>query len=91
MSAVLQFILGLYKRWLSPMLPASCRYVPSCSEYAMEAIAQRGPLRGTLLAVWRVLRCHPFARGGYDRVCRVGHQSSSTKETLSLSHQHADS
>ena len=89
MSTVMQFIFGLYKRWLSPMLPASCRYVPTCSEYAMEAIARRGALRGVLLAAWRVLRCHPFARGGYDPVC-PGHQSSSTKETLSLGHLHAD-
>ncbi len=58
-----------YKRWLSPMLPPSCRYVPTCSEYAMEAVERFGVLRGALMAVWRVLRCHPFVKGGYDPVC----------------------
>jgi len=62
--------LGLrnYKRWLSPALPAACRYVPTCSEFAAGAVAHHGAWRGGLLAVWRLLRCHPFARGGYDPV-----------------------
>jgi putative membrane protein insertion efficiency factor len=60
--------LQLYKRWISPALPPSCRYVPTCSEYAMEAIERYGALRGGLLAAWRLLRCHPFAKGGLDPV-----------------------
>lgn len=57
-----------YRRWLSPALPARCRFYPSCSAYALEALACHGALRGTGLAVRRVLRCHPFHPGGYDPV-----------------------
>lgn len=57
-----------YRRWLSPALPARCRFYPSCSAYALEALARHGVLRGTGLAVWRLLRCHPFHPGGYDPV-----------------------
>ena len=68
MKSVFIFVLGLYKRWISPMLLPSCRYVPSCSEYAMEAIDRYGAVRGTAMGAWRVCRCHPFAKGGYDPV-----------------------
>ncbi len=61
-------MLRLYKRWISPAFPPSCRYVPTCSEYAMEAVARRGVLPGAMLAAWRLLRCHPFTKGGYDPV-----------------------
>ena len=61
-------MLSAYKRWISPALPNACRFVPTCSEYAMEAIERHGAVRGSLLAGWRLLRCHPFARGGYDPV-----------------------
>lgn len=60
--------LRLYKAVVSPVLPASCRYVPSCSEYAVEALARHGVFRGVVLAAWRLLRCNPFVRGGYDPV-----------------------
>lgn len=68
MKSAIQFALRGYKRWMSPMLPNACRFVPTCSEYAMEAVARHGVWRGTRLAVWRVLRCHPFARPGHDPV-----------------------
>jgi len=60
-----------YKWALSPLLPAACRYVPTCSDYAMEAVDRYGAIRGGLMAMWRVLRCHPFVRGGYDPVVKV--------------------
>jgi uncharacterized protein len=61
-------LLRAYKWAISPMLPPSCRYVPTCSEYAMEAIDRFGVLRGSYMALARLLRCHPFVRGGYDPV-----------------------
>ena len=61
-------LLRLYQRLISPLLPPACRYVPSCSHYAADAIEFHGPWRGALLAAWRLLRCHPLARGGYDPV-----------------------
>src|SRR5438874_12553036 len=56
-------------RWdISPMFLPPCGYVPTCSEYAREAVVRRGVMRGIAMATWRVLRCHPFAKGGYDPV-----------------------
>ena len=60
-----------YKWALSPLLPPACRYVPTCSDYAQEAVDRYGVGRGSLMALWRVLRCHPFVRGGYDPVVKV--------------------
>jgi len=62
--------LKFYKSLISPVLPASCRYVPTCSEYAAEAVARHGFFRGMAMATWRLLRCNPFVRGGYDPVPR---------------------
>lgn len=66
--AYLLLMLRGYKTFLSPMLPTACRFVPTCSEYASEAIERYGAFRGGLMAIWRLLRCHPFAAGGYDPV-----------------------
>jgi putative membrane protein insertion efficiency factor len=57
-----------YQRFLSPALPARCRYEPSCSRYAAQAIGEFGILRGLVLAGWRLLRCNPFSHGGFDPV-----------------------
>ena len=64
-------LLRMYKAAISPWLPPSCRYVPSCSEYAMEAVERFGMIRGGMMAAARVLRCHPFVRGGYDPVMQA--------------------
>jgi len=77
---VLQLLLG-YKWAISPLLPTACRYVPTCSEYAMEAVERYGALRGGWMALARILRCHPFARSGYDPVVA----------TASLSQEHSES
>ena len=61
-------LIQLYRRYLSPMLPATCRYTPSCSLYTLQAIEKYGVMKGVFMGVLRVLRCHPFARGGYDPV-----------------------
>ena len=72
MRHVVQLVLWGYKRWISPLLPHACRFVPTCSEYAMEAVERHGVIRGGLLAAGRLLRCHPFARSGYDPVPGAG-------------------
>jgi putative membrane protein insertion efficiency factor len=59
-----------YKRWISPAFPPACRYVPTCSEYAMEAVERYGAWRGLAMAAGRVLRCHPLAQGGLDPVVK---------------------
>lgn len=58
----------LYQRFISPLLPRRCKYEPTCSAYAVEAVRSFGPLRGSVLAAWRLLRCNPFSHGGHDPV-----------------------
>jgi uncharacterized protein len=65
---VLLSVLAVYRYAISPMLGRNCRFMPSCSEYAAEAISRHGSLRGSWLAVRRVMRCHPWNPGGYDPV-----------------------
>lgn len=68
MKRMLTGSIRLYKRALSPILPPACRFVPTCSEYAIEAIEKHGPGRGVLLAAWRIVRCGPWHPGGFDPV-----------------------
>jgi putative membrane protein insertion efficiency factor len=65
---VLRGMIRAYQLLISPILPPSCRYYPTCSQYAAEAIARHGAWRGSLLAGWRLLRCHPWGGSGYDPV-----------------------
>ena len=60
--------LHLYRRVISPLFGQRCRYYPSCSRYAVEAVREYGVVRGSILAGWRVLRCNPWSRGGFDHV-----------------------
>lgn len=68
MTRILLAAVRAYQRLISPYTPPSCRFSPTCSEYAVGAISRYGPWKGTGLAVWRLLRCHPFHPGGYDPV-----------------------
>ena len=61
-----------YRRFLSPLKPPMCRFRPTCSQYAIEAIEEHGILRGGAYALWRILRCQPFCKGGYDPVRKRG-------------------
>ncbi len=58
----------VYQRWISPALPRRCKYEPTCSAYAAQAVRELGVVRGSILAGWRLLRCNPFSRGGFDPV-----------------------
>ena len=68
MKYVLIFLIRSYQRYISPMKRTKCPYIPSCSQYGLEAVQKYGALKGGLLAAWRVLRCNPFSHGGYDPV-----------------------
>ncbi len=68
MKHILIFLIRIYKAGISPYFPPSCRYSPTCSSYAMEAIRLHGSLKGSYLAAKRILSCHPWSEGGYDPV-----------------------
>ena len=68
MKRILLFLIRFYRRQISPATPPRCRYIPTCSEYAQTAIQRFGAARGGQMALRRVLRCHPWSKGGYDPV-----------------------
>ena len=68
MKRLLIRLVRFYQKGISPLKPPYCKYIPTCSQYAVEALERFGALKGTALAVWRILRCNPFSRGGYDPV-----------------------
>ena len=86
LTALLIAPIRAYRRWVSPALGPRCRYYPTCSQYAIEAIRELGPLRGSILAGWRLLRCNPFSRGGIDEVSdrRLFRKARTRSEELTL-------
>ena len=68
LKGILILLIQFYRRFISPMFPPCCRFVPTCSAYALEAVRRYGPFKGGWLAIRRILRCHPFNTGGYDPV-----------------------
>ena len=68
MKHVMIWLIRLYQKFISPIKPACCRFTPTCSQYAVEAFTKRGFFVGFGLTVWRILRCNPFGKGGYDPV-----------------------
>jgi uncharacterized protein len=86
--AYLLLLLRGYKAFLSPRLPNACRFVPTCSEYAAEAIERYGAVRGCFKALWRILRCHPFSAGGFDPVVLP---EKSAGEPVCVCHAHQES
>ena len=72
MKHLMIWLIGLYRKFISPIKPPCCRFTPTCSAYAIEAFKKRGFFVGMILTVWRVLRCNPFCKGGYDPVPERG-------------------
>lgn len=68
MKRLLLLLISFYQHWISPLKPPSCRYIPTCSEYARIAVERYGARKGGFLAIRRILRCNPFHEGGYDPV-----------------------
>lgn len=68
LGRLLQAVIRAYQRWISPAFPRRCKYEPTCSRYASEAIRELGPVRGSIVTGWRLLRCNPFGKGGIDDV-----------------------
>ena len=67
-STIIRWAIWFYKALVSPYLPPACRFTPTCSVYAMEALKRHGLVKGLLLSLWRLIRCNPFCDGGYDPV-----------------------
>ena len=80
MKHVMIFLIGLYRKFISPIKPPSCRFRPTCSAYAIEAFSKRGFFAGFILTAYRILRCNPFSRGGYDPVPERGFKPYGKKE-----------
>ena len=68
MKRILIFLIKRYRKYISPMKTTKCPYYPSCSEYGLEAVQKYGAVKGGALAAWRILRCNPLSKGGYDPV-----------------------
>ncbi len=67
-TSLLISVIKFYQKAISPYLPRTCRFYPTCSNYAIEALKSKGLIKGTFMSIWRILRCNPFSKGGYDPV-----------------------
>ena len=79
MKHIMIWLVRLYQKFISPLKPPSCRFTPTCSAYAVEAFQKRGFIVGLILTVWRILRCNPFSKGGYDPVPEKGFRRSAKR------------
>ena len=80
-----KFVIGIilfYRRYLSPLKSTKCPYFPSCSQYGLEAVQRYGAVRGGLLSIWRILRCNPFSKGGYDPVPSINNKKEKKLKTF---------
>ncbi|MFG6358480.1 MAG: membrane protein insertion efficiency factor YidD [Acetatifactor sp.] len=68
MKKIIVALIRFYQKYISPMKRTKCPYVPTCSQYGLEAVMKYGAFKGSFLALWRILRCNPFSKGGYDPV-----------------------
>ena len=81
MKKVLMWLIKFYQKRLSGLKASpTCKYIPTCSQYALEAVERFGAIKGTVLAIWRVLRCNPFSMGGYDPVPEKKQRLKKTKK-----------
>ncbi len=67
-SRILIAMVRWYQKYISPAIGGCCKYQPTCSQYMIDAITKYGPVKGVLMGIWRILRCNPFSKGGYDPV-----------------------
>jgi putative membrane protein insertion efficiency factor len=79
-------VLRAYQWAISPLFPPACRYVPTCSEYAMEAVERYGPLRGGWITLGRILRCHPLGGSGYDPVVKIHPAQKNSESSCASCH-----
>ena len=80
MKHVMIWLIGLYRKYISPLKPPCCRFTPTCSAYSIEAFKKRGFFVGMILTVSRIIRCNPFSKGGYDPVPEKGLRNKKSKE-----------
>ena len=90
MKHIMIWLIRLYKKYISPLKPPCCRFTPTCSAYALEAFQKRGFFAGFILMTWRILRCNPFGRGGYDPVPEKGFRSYGKCREPKCDHKHTD-
>lgn len=86
MKYVMIWLIGLYRKYVSPIKPPCCRFTPTCSAYALEAFKKRGFFVGFILTVGRILRCNPFFKGGYDPVPERGLRNPKTNGNMEKAH-----